>query len=112
MRMSSRALVLGALVAASVLGMALAAVPGDQITSLPGFSGVMPSKQYSGFLEVASGRFLHYWFVESESNPQADPVVLWVRRTRPPHATTARDHRTRPDRPSLPFSRSFFRVRR
>lgn len=55
-----------------------AAIPGDQITSLPGFSGNFPSQQYSGFLEVGPGRYLHYWFVESENKPSTDPVVLWM----------------------------------
>ncbi len=55
------------------------AVPADLITSLPGFNQPFPSKQYSGFLQVGEpGRFLHYWFVESESNPSTDPLVLWM----------------------------------
>jgi serine carboxypeptidase-like clade 1 len=54
------------------------AVPADEITSLPEFSGSLPSKQYSGYLQVAQTTFLHYWFVESENNPTTDPVVLWL----------------------------------
>jgi len=59
---------------------ALAAVSGayapDEITSLPGWTGPLPSKQYSGYLNV-SATHLHYWFVESESDPANAPVVLW-----------------------------------
>jgi len=58
---------------------AYAAVPSDLITSLPGFSGPFPSKQYSGYMNANTGRHLHYWFVESESKTAAtDPVVLWM----------------------------------
>jgi len=58
---------------------AYAAVPGDLITSLPGFTGTFPSKQYSGYMDANPGRHLHYWFVESESSTAAtDPVVLWM----------------------------------
>ena len=51
------------------------------IVDLPGLS---PSdatfKQYSGMVEVdnTNGRFLHYWFVESQGNPEKDPLVLWL----------------------------------
>lgn len=57
-----------------------AAIASDEITSLPLWRGALPSKQYSGFIEVdsANHRNLHYWFVESESDPQNDPVVLWL----------------------------------
>lgn len=34
---------------------------------------------YSGYLDTLSPtRKLHYVFVESESNPETDPVVLWL----------------------------------
>ena len=60
--------------------MASADIPSHLITSLPGFSGSLPSKQYSGHISVddANGRYLHYWFVESEKAPATDPVVLWM----------------------------------
>jgi len=62
-----------------IASIAWAAVPGDQITSLPGYSGTLPSKQYSGYMDANTGRHLHYWFVESESSTAAtDPVVLWM----------------------------------
>ena len=34
-------------------------------------------RQYSGFLSGGSDRHLHYWFIESESSPSADPLILW-----------------------------------
>lgn len=42
----------------------------------------MPSwNQYSGYINITSnsgGKSLFYWFVESQNNPSADPVVLWM----------------------------------
>jgi len=51
----------------------------DQITSLPGLAKtpLLRFKQYSGYLPSLGNR-LHYWFVESQSNPAKDPVVLWL----------------------------------
>lgn len=54
-----------------------AAYAPDEITSLPGWNGPLPTRQYSGYLNITGGSHLHYWFVESESNPSTDPVVLW-----------------------------------
>ncbi|XP_065188842.1 uncharacterized protein LOC135819544 [Sycon ciliatum] len=61
------------------------AVHGDHsdavVQSLPGWSGPLPSKHYSGYVDIDSGR-MHYVFVESENNcpSQQDqvPLVLWV----------------------------------
>jgi carboxypeptidase C (cathepsin A) len=51
----------------------------DEIKSLPGWSGSLPSRQFSGYLTAGGGdRHLHYWFVESEYNPSKAPVVLWL----------------------------------
>jgi len=54
-----------------------------EIKSLPGWTGALPSKMYSGFVNVGpppaqpGTMHMHYWFVESESNPETDPLVLW-----------------------------------
>lgn len=51
----------------------------DEIFNLPGFSGILPSKQYSGYLSANDGTsHLHYWFVESEMSPKDAPVVVWL----------------------------------
>lgn len=50
----------------------------DEITSLPGLNFTLNYRHYSGYLNATSGRFLHYWFVESQSSPATDPVVLWL----------------------------------
>lgn len=66
-----------ATVAWALIAAATAADAGDKVNSLPGWSGALPSSQYSGFLSVGGGKHLHYWLVESESKPSSDPVVFW-----------------------------------
>ena len=50
----------------------------DEITSLPGWEGELPSKQYSGYLDITSSKHYHYWFIEAENDPENVPVVLWL----------------------------------
>ncbi|KAM9410743.1 lysosomal protective protein-like [Pholidichthys leucotaenia] len=61
----------------SLLG-AHAAPKADEITYLPGLPKQPSFKHYSGYLNVANGKHLHYWFVESQDKPSSDPVVLWL----------------------------------
>lgn len=61
----------------AILAAAKAAFNADEILSLPGWDGELPSKQYSGYLNTTSGSRLHYWLVESEKNPATSPTVLW-----------------------------------
>ena len=60
-----------------------------QVKALPGWSGALPSRHYSGYLTVPGAPTLpgdksrgahnyHYWFVESEGDPASDPVGLWL----------------------------------
>ena len=49
----------------------------DEVTSLPGWTGSLPSRQFSGYLTANSSR-LHYWLVEAETDPLTAPVVLWL----------------------------------
>ena len=46
------------------------AILSDRVTSLPGYTGTLPSKHYSGLLPVGAltkvPGHLHYWFIESE----------------------------------------------
>ncbi|XP_062501845.1 uncharacterized protein LOC134178948 [Corticium candelabrum] len=55
-------------------------VPEDEIRNLPGWNASLPTRQYSGYIHVDSGktRFLHYWLVESEGSPSSDPLVMWM----------------------------------
>ena len=56
----------------------------DEVKSLPGWEGPLPSKHYSGYLDVglsSSGPkdiHIHYWLSESEGDPSTDPVVFWM----------------------------------
>jgi cathepsin A (carboxypeptidase C) len=50
----------------------------DEIHDLPGLSSKLNFRQYSGYLNASGERKLHYWFVESQSNPIKDPVILWL----------------------------------
>lgn len=77
---------MSALVAGVVLSTLVAGVSGavaaDEVTKMPGYSGSLPSKHYSGYIPTGtlSGvpGHLHYWFIESEGSPEQDPVVLWL----------------------------------
>ncbi|XP_069112460.1 lysosomal protective protein-like [Argopecten irradians] len=57
---------------------ATSAVVEDQIVSMPGLTTQPTWKQYSGYLNATGNKKLHYWFLESQSNPKTDPVVLWM----------------------------------
>ncbi|XP_076124842.1 lysosomal protective protein [Alosa pseudoharengus] len=50
----------------------------DEIKFLPGLSKQPSFQQYSGYLNVADNKHLHYWFVESQRDPVKSPVVLWL----------------------------------
>eukprot|EP00928_Gymnodinium_smaydae_P026940 TRINITY_DN20991_c0_g1_i2.p1 TRINITY_DN20991_c0_g1~~TRINITY_DN20991_c0_g1_i2.p1 ORF type:complete len:640 (-),score=84.73 TRINITY_DN20991_c0_g1_i2:145-2010(-) len=51
----------------------------DEVHYLPdsGREG-LHSRHYSGYLDNGQGGKLHYWFVESESDPELDPLALWL----------------------------------
>tara|TARA_B110000208_G_scaffold14306_1_gene17371 strand:+ start:82 stop:1770 length:1689 start_codon:yes stop_codon:yes gene_type:complete len=62
---------------------ALSAITADEVTSLPGWTGALPSKMYSGYLTVPGDagpgtKHYHYFFVESENDPVTDPIGLWL----------------------------------
>ena len=72
----------------AVLGVAWAAPSADEVKSLPGWDGALPSKHYSGFLDASITDHLHYVFVEASAvDPSTAPVsngwdvVLVLRRT-------------------------------
>jgi carboxypeptidase C (cathepsin A) len=62
----------------SFLGSASALVAKDEIKSLPGWDAALPSKQYSGYLDVGAAKHLHYWLIEAENAPATAPTVLWL----------------------------------
>lgn len=56
---------------------ALAEIASDEILSLPGWSGPLPSRQFSGYLNFTKTKHMHYWLVESENDPENDPILVW-----------------------------------
>jgi hypothetical protein len=68
--------------AALAATVANAAIEEHLVTSLPGYDGELPSKHYSGYLPVGKTSgvpgYIHYWYIESESDPTNDPLVYWT----------------------------------
>jgi carboxypeptidase C (cathepsin A) len=51
----------------------------DRIVDLPGLSYNPGFNQFSGYIDASPTRHIFYWYVESQSNPSKDPVVLWTK---------------------------------
>lgn len=50
----------------------------DEVFHLPGQSFTPSFRHYSGYIPLPdSPTRLHYWFVESQGNPEEDPVGQW-----------------------------------
>lgn len=60
----------------ALTAVALAAPAEDLMKDLPDAPS-FTTKTYSGYLEVSATKSLHYVFVESETDPANDPVVIW-----------------------------------
>ena len=51
----------------------------DQVTELSGLNHDINFNQFSGYLKLENTqKNIHYWLVESESNPATDPLVFWT----------------------------------
>lgn len=51
----------------------------DQIVELPGLNYHIKFNHFSGYLDlVNTTKHIHYWYVESESKPETDPLVFWT----------------------------------
>ena len=51
----------------------------DQVTQLTGLNEEIYFNQFSGYLNLGeTKKNIHYWLVESESNPVDDPLVFWT----------------------------------
>ena len=75
MRLSS------ALLCLTMLHKVAGEVPGDRVGSLPGFSGTLPTKHWSGYIKVQNphggNAFLHYYLVENSEQKADAPTLLW-----------------------------------
>jgi carboxypeptidase C (cathepsin A) len=51
----------------------------DQLITLPGLNWNPNFNQFSGYLNLeGTKKFIHYWLVESETDPQNAPLVFWT----------------------------------
>jgi len=51
----------------------------DQVTNLPGAEQLdVTFNQFSGYLTIDSTKNMHYWLVESMSDPANDPIAFWT----------------------------------
>ncbi|ONK58783.1 uncharacterized protein A4U43_C09F16600 [Asparagus officinalis] len=50
------------------------------VTHLPGFNGPLPFRLETGYVSVdeVNGVELFYYLIESERDPKADPLILWL----------------------------------
>ncbi len=53
----------------------------DQVdhSQLPGAGHLsVPFNSFSGYLTINGNKHIHYWFIESQGNPETDPLAFWT----------------------------------
>ena len=65
---------------ASMIAAARALPAADEITALPGWTGALPSRQFSGYLDASPTKHLHYWMSFSEGARDRPRRLLVQRR--------------------------------
>uniref|UniRef100_A0A7E4W4E3 Carboxypeptidase n=1 Tax=Panagrellus redivivus TaxID=6233 RepID=A0A7E4W4E3_PANRE len=67
-----------ALLTLTLIVSGFAAPTEDLVNDLPGLNFQPAFEHYSGYVNVSSTKFFHYWFTKAYSNPDTSPVILWL----------------------------------
>lgn len=51
----------------------------DQVVNLPGTENLdVTFNQFSGYVKISDTKNMHYWMVESQRDPENDPIAFWT----------------------------------
>jgi carboxypeptidase C (cathepsin A) len=65
------------LVGSALVGLAAAKPEEDRVLYLPEMGNFDKFAAFSGYVDISKGKKIHYMFVESQTSPTTQPVVIW-----------------------------------